>query len=708
MQANQTGQEKAQVSHAEINASEGSSPAVISRSHGEDGVCTLCFDDPDRSANVLDADVLLELGEHLEAIAGAGSGVTGVVITSAKPNIFIAGADLKKLQGKAEHPDQLDALIQLGQNVFDKLAALDVPTVAAIRGACAGGGFELALACDRRVAADDRGTRIGLPETQLGLLPAWGGSTRLPALVGLPVALGVILGGKLHSARAALRKGMVDAVVSPEHLGAAAGDQLGRGKRSPARKMLLHSAPVVALIRRKAIKDALARTRGNYPAIPRAIEVVCASVRVPHGKSLEAERSGFLDLVGKAATGNLIGLFFQTEKARRRVCAQQGSLPLKRVAVIGAGVMGSGIAQWLAARGCQVLMKDISPAALAAGMTRVDRRLDEAVARHLMTRVEARAARDRIWPACGEIPLGGYDLVIEAATEDLELKRRIFADLVAGTTQRTILATNTSALPIRELTEGLPGGEAGVGRVLGLHFFNPVHRMKLVEVVRPVAAREEVVVRAADFVRQIGKLPVVVADEPGFLVNRILLPYLLDAARLFEEGVSAREIDSAMLDFGMPMGPLRLLDEVGLDVGLHVAGTLVAAHPERLAIPAFLENLVGQGALGRKAGRGFYLYGKGNKGKAGSEGEHPEANPEAAVFEENSASNDLRREAICHRLAGHLSQEARLCLDEGIAESGEEIDFAMVMGTGYAPFRGGPVAYAEKLSSGGKEQEAGG
>jgi 3-hydroxyacyl-CoA dehydrogenase/enoyl-CoA hydratase/3-hydroxybutyryl-CoA epimerase len=540
------------------------------------------------------------------------------------------------------------------------------------------------------VAADDSATRIGLPETQLGLLPAWGGSTRLPALVGLPAALAVILGGKLHSARAAWKKGLVDAVVSPEHLEAAARGQLVRGKCRRQPRRLLHSGPAVAFIRRKATRDVLARTRGNYPALPKAIEVVCGSVRAGHTASLAAEREAFLGLVGGDVASNLVQLFFQTEKARRRAAGGVPSSAVSRVAVIGAGVMGSGIAQWLAARGCRVLMKDISPAALAAGMARVDRLLEEAVARHLMSGVEARAVRDRIWPVCGEASLAACDLVIEAATEDLELKRRIFADLVAATTERTVLATNTSALPIRELIGDLPGGEQAAGRVVGLHFFNPVHRMKLVEVVRSAVARPEVVDYAVDFVRRIGKLPVVVADEPGFLVNRILLPYLLDAARLFGEGVSAAEIDAAMLDFGMPMGPLRLLDEVGLDVGLHVAGTLVAAHPDRLAIPVYLNDLVEQGALGRKAGRGFYLYG------AAGGGRRQQVNPRAEQLRSVPAAGGPGREAIRNRLSGHLSHEARLCLEEGIAETAGEIDFAMVMGTGYAPFRGGPLHDAGK------------
>lgn len=659
---------------------------VLSRSVDADGVCTLCFDDPERGANVLDAGVLRELEEHLDAIVRDGSEITGLLVTSAKPKIFIAGADLRQLQGKADDAKEIGALIAHGQSVFDKLASLDVPSVAVLRGACAGGGFELALACDWRVAADDRATRIGLPETQLGLLPAWGGSTRLPARIGLPAALAVILGGKLHPAKAAWKKGMVDAVVSPEHLGAAAADHLARGKRRHVVRRLLHSAPAVAVIRSKARRDALTRTRGNYPAIPKALEVVCRSVQVPHSESLQGERDAFLKLVSEPASAHLIQLFFQTEKARRRDPSVAGAA-ISRVAVIGAGVMGAGIAQWLAARGCHVLLKDISPQSLARGMVNVDRRFEEAVRRRLLTRVEARAARDRIWPAAGATPLGGYDLVIEAATEDLQLKRKIFAELVTATGPETILATNTSALPIRELAEGLPDGGKGAERIVGLHFFNPVHRMKLIEVVRPEAARDEVVARAVDFVRQIGKLPVVVADEPGFLVNRILLPYLLAAARLFGEGVPARVIDSEMCEFGMPMGPLRLLDEVGLDVGLHVAGTLVAAHADRLAVPLFLETLVEKGALGRKVGRGFYLYGKKEKSAA-----HLAPNPEATALQV-AASSSLSSDKMVDRLVHCLSDEARRCLSEGIAESAGEIDFAMVMGTGYAPFRGGPLAH---------------
>jgi len=656
------------------------------------GVCTLTFDDPERGANVLDASVLHELDRHLDFIAcDVHAEITALMIRSAKPKIFIAGADLKKLRGKVHCPDQLDALIRHGQRVYDKLADLSIPTVAAIRGACAGGGYELALACDWRVATSDKATRIGLPETQLGILPAWGGSTRLPALVGLPAALAAILSGKLYPAKAAWKKGFVDRLVAPQFIEAEARTLLGQGKRKAPRYRLIHSAPAVAVIRRKARKAAMAKTRGNYPAILRAIDVVCQTVRTSPTESLTAERKAFLDLAEEPATENLLRLFFLTEKAKART-GPADALPIERVAVIGAGVMGAGIAHWLATRGYHVLLKDISPDCLAAGMKRIDGLFRQSVARHALTKVESRAARDRIWTSHTTCPLAGYDLVIEAATENLELKRRIFADLIAETDAHTILATNTSALPLHELTDGLEGGAE---RIVGLHFFNPVHRMKLVEVVRPDGADEVAVQRVADFARALGKLPVVVADHPGFLVNRILLPYLLEAARMFGEGVPAPVIDEAMLNFGMPMGPLRLLDEVGLDVGIHVAETVIPVVPGCAPISSYLRTMVAEGALGRKAGRGFYLYD--GKRKAS-----PRVNPDARSKQRQPAPVFAGNEVADH-LSGLLRTEAMRCLREGVSDCADSIDLAMVMGTGYAPFRGGPIASISGIDLPGKK-----
>jgi alkylation response protein AidB-like acyl-CoA dehydrogenase/3-hydroxyacyl-CoA dehydrogenase len=361
---------------------------------------------------------------------------------------------------------------------------------------------------------------------------------------------------------------------------------------------------------------------------------------------------------------------------------------MNRTAVIGAGVMGAGIAQWLSAREIPVLLQDIDPARVAAGMNSIAKVYGGGVKRHLFTASEARHLADHITPCASPVPLQSVDLVIEAAVERLDIKKKIFADLCARSRSDTILATNTSALPISEL--GRAEGVTHPERILGLHFFNPVHLMRLVEIVITDQTSEQAIATALAFVRRIGKSPVVVRDSPGFLVNRILMPYLIEAGRLFERGVSPQEIDAAMLDFGMPMGPIRLLDEVGLDVAMHVAETMIDAFGERFAVPDTLKKLVEKGHVGRKSGRGFYVY----------HGDKTTPNPEALALRWGRAVPSVDRAALAERLALLMTNESFRVLEEGVAESADDIDFAMILGTGYAPFRGGPMTWARRTGLG--------
>lgn len=631
----------------------------------------LTFDREGSSANIFDAATLRELDDVMVALESAPPR-DGLLIVSAKPSIFIAGADLHALANAS--PKELDDMIRLGQAVFERLARLRVPKVAAIHGACAGGGYELALACDWRVASNDRATKIGLPETQLGILPAWGGSTRLPALIGLPKALEVILGGKLHAAESARRKGLVDAVVPRETLVEQAWKFAARGRRRREHRPLLHSAPSRAIILRKAREAMLEKTRGNYPAPAKALHVVCDAPGSSTRTSLDREREAILDLSPLPETKNLIRLFFLSEKSKKQQPVAAEAKPIGQVAVIGAGVMGSGIAHWLALRGHRVLLQDINDDALARGMKAIDQRFAEAVQRHVISRTEAMRARDRILAIREKVPLDACDLVIEAALEDLAIKKKVFADLAARVRPDCLLATNTSALPVHELADVVSHPD----RLFGLHFFNPVHRMPLVEVVRAEQTSDQTIASAFALVRGLGKTPVLVKDSPGFLVNRILLPYLVEAGLMFQNGGDPQEIDKAMLDFGMPMGPLRLIDEVGLDVALHVARTLAEAFPDRMTVPAILEAMVEKKLLGKKNGAGFYRY----------HGKHPSPNPTALALRPGLSSAVY---GLPKRLADKMSEEAALCLEEGIATSADDIDLAMILGTGYPPFRGGPL-----------------
>ena len=641
------------------------------QSHGTYAVLT--FDREGSSANLFDRPALVELSEKLDALS-AHPELTGLLIRSAKPSIFIAGADLKILS--AAQGEELRDLIELGQATFQKLARLPYTTVAAIHGACVGGGLELALACDWRIASDASVTKIGLPETSLGILPAWGGTTRLPRLIGLPAALPLILGGKILSAGAAKAKGLVDAVVPHENLESHAMTYLKRGKRQTGGKPLFNNALVAPLIAAKARRSLHEKTRGLYPGPEAALDVAAKSCHGPIQAGLQREKEAILKLATRPETHQLLRLFFLQERAKKHRLVEAEPRKIGRCAVIGAGVMGAGIAYWLSARGHEVVLRDLDDDAIARGMKAITKNYDDASKRRVFTATEAARGLDRILPSAKPVSLEHCDLVIEAAVERLDIKQKVFADLSARTRPDCILATNTSALPIHELAGVISHPE----RLVGLHFFNPVHRMQLVEVVRTDLTSDETLATAIAFVRSIGKLPVVVRDSPGFLVNRILMPYLVEAAKLFERGGDPKVIDDAMLAFGMPMGPLRLLDEVGLDVAAHVARTLAEAFPERMSVPDLLTKLLEGGHAGRKSGSGFYLY----------EGHHTSPNPAALSLR---SGNEAAPADVAHRLAQSMSHEARLCLEEQLAETADDIDLAMVLGTGYAPFRGGPLQY---------------
>jgi len=363
-----------------------------------------------------------------------------------------------------------------------------------------------------------------------------------------------------------------------------------------------------------------------------------------------------------------------------------GPKPIVRTAVIGAGVMGAGIAQWLSAHRFPVILRDINAEQVARGMSSIGKIYRDGVKRHAFTALEARTGLDRIHPAPTEVPLQRMDIVIEAAVENLELKKKLFQHLDELVSADTILATNTSALSISEIAAATRHPE----RVVGLHFFNPLHRMQLVEVIAARQTAPEVLAHTLRFAQQIGKLPVLVKDSPGFLVNRILMPYLVEAGQLFETGASLADLDNVMLDFGMPMGPMRLLDEVGLDVSLHVAETLAEKFSNRLHVPESLCRMVADGLLGRKSGRGYYLH---NKGK------EPVPNPQAAAYVLSDKARAISREELQERMVFLMVNEAARCLEEQIVSDPADVDFAMIMGTGFAPFRGGPLRYTDAVSA---------
>jgi len=636
--------------------------SMIRREIGDDRVCVLTFDRPESGANIFDTATMSELGEHVDAIERDNS-LRGLIITSAKKSIFIAGADLRTLLKQAQTGELHDFIAQ-GQRVFNRIAALKIPSVAAIHGACAGGGYEITLACDWRLASDDPATRIGLPETTLGLIPAWGGSTRLPRLIGEDNAAEVILKGKLYSASEALKTGLVDEVASREQLLDAARRLIGKGKRPTAK---------------------VPPPKGNTPvpsdpksARARALGIITTGTANPVDESLKLELDAIVDLGQTESTQNLIRNFFLAEKYKK------GSKQFEKVAhaaIIGAGVMGAGIAQWLSSRGVTVILRDVNRELLDRGLASIEKTYGDAVKRGLMTEEKAKQGRARIVASTAPMELRDVQFVIEAASEKIDIKKEIFRELSMQAGPKTIIATNTSALPVSELANCTVSPD----RVIGLHFFNPVSRMKLVEVVIAQETSDDTKEHALAFVRQIGKLPVVVRDSPGFLVNRVLFPYLLDAAELFENGVEAEKIDNALMKWGMPMGPLRLIDEIGIDVTVDIATTLEKAYGRRDRAPEILRSMRESKLLGRKSGGGFYKY----------QGREQLPNPPPPGTGSAAASESVAKADLAQRLMFLMVNEAARCIEEKVIESSEDADYGMILGTGFAPHRGGPLRFAE-------------
>jgi 3-hydroxyacyl-CoA dehydrogenase/enoyl-CoA hydratase/3-hydroxybutyryl-CoA epimerase len=666
---------------------------MIRREIGDDHICVLTFDRPDSGANIFDAATLDELNTHLDFVE-KDTLLRGVIMASAKKSIFVAGADLKTLL-KGAKSGEMRGFIARGQKVFNRLADLKIPTVAIIHGASAGGGYEVALACDYRIASDDPATRIGLPETTLGLIPAWGGCTRLPRLIGAAKAAEVILKGKLYSAQDALKLGLVDEIAPRDSLPDLAQEKLSGGKRtSPGASR----PPLPGQGEARGVAGGEGRTTGNA-APSRAVEIINRTLSIAPNESLKLELEGIVELGKTESTQNLIRNFFLAEKYKKGT-SRTAPEKIVHAAVIGAGVMGSGIAQWLSSRGVTVILRDIAREQIDRGLENIEKIYSDAVKRGLMTGEKAKQGRARICGSTAPMELRDVQFIIEAASEKLSVKKEVFRELTMEAGPKTIVATNTSALPVSELADVTVAPE----RVIGLHFFNPVSRMKLVEVVIARETSEETRERSLGFVRQIGKLPVIVRDSPGFLVNRVLFPYLLDAAELFESGLDAERIDGALLEWGMPMGPLRLIDEIGVDITVDIANTLEKAYGQRDHVPTILLWLRDQQMLGRKTGAGFYKH----EGKNQSPNEPlvqwrrglhggPEGprGPNIPPDRHRDPRLQMDGEQLAHRLILLMVNEAAGCVEEKVVESPPDADYGMILGTGFAPFRGGPLRFAE-------------
>ncbi|MBT8485548.1 MAG: enoyl-CoA hydratase/isomerase family protein [Phycisphaerae bacterium] len=665
-------------------------------------VAWLVFNLPGEKVNKLTATAMAELDETLDELA-ADERIKAVAIRSEKQDSFIVGADINELLAIASVAEARTKS-ELGQRIFAKIAALEVPTVAVIHGACMGGGLELALACDYRLVSDHPKTSLAVPEVNLGILPGWGGTQRLPRLLALPVALKMMLAGKPMSGRAARRVGLADGAVTPAFLAdqtrrfvdgvlTPAGVRRVRRRRRRAQRDLLSRLGRTPLGRRfilhRARKDVLNRTHGVYPAPLEIVDVVGRTLR----RRLEpahfaAEAEAFSRLAVTAISRNLVGLFLGSQRMKRRVKGGPDR-PMTAAGVVGAGIMGGGIAWALARAGLRVRMKDINWPAVNQGTAAAAGMFKSLVDRRKMTKGAMNLAMHRI---TGTIDWRGFrpsDIVIEAVVENLKIKHQVLTEIETHVPPTTIIATNTSSLSLRALATPLQHPR----RFVGLHFFNPVNRMQLVEVIAGKKTSRDTVLAAAELVRRMGKLPIVVGDCPGFLVNRILLPYLIESTWMFEEGVTTDRIDHALERFGMPMGPLRLVDEVGIDTGYKVAKELESAYGERMHVASVLGDVVDAGTLlGKKSGRGFYLYDNGTP----RPNDDANALVSAARERDGVAPIEVTDADIVDRAVLIMVNEAARCLDEGVVDDPELLDMAMVMGTGFAPFRGGLLRYADE------------
>lgn len=656
----------------------------------ESGVLAIVLDRPGERVNLIDEAWLAEMTHALDRVAQERP--RGVVLLSAKAGQFIAGADVD-LIASLETKDEAARRAREGQDLLARLEDLPCPVIAAVNGACLGGGLETALACRAIFAANDDRVSFALPEVRLGILPGFGGTWRLPRRLGITAALPLLLSGKTLRPRQALRLGLVDRLVPPELLERvafqAAADGFAPSRRRPfaqrATDSLLGSTPFGRAFLRARVQGSLrAETGGHYPAPFAILDRALAGYGAPRARAMEAEAAAFGKLAVTPVAKNLLFLFRGNEALARwpwTGAASPVDRETRRAGVVGAGTMGGAIAGALAERGVEVRLRDVSLEALRLGLAHAAAPLNRRVGRRALSARERDAIVARISPATDDTGMERVDLLVEAVPERLDLKQRVFRDAESRVSAEAILATNTSSISISAIARGL----ARPDRMIGLHFFNPVHRMPLVEVIPGEATRPDVVARTVGLVRRLKKTPLVVADRPGFLVNRLLLPYLNEAAFCVDEGWPLEKIDGAMRRFGFPMGPLAVLDEVGLDVCGKVAGVLESAFGERARPAPILARLLERGALGTKAGRGFWT------GRARAK--RPNV-ADLGVTGRRATPSDAD---VVTRLLSGMANEAARCLDERVVAHEDHVDLATVLGAGFPPFRGGLLRWVRTV-----------
>lgn len=654
----------------------------------EDRIAVITIDVPGEKMNTLQVSRSREVQDILTTLR-ATRDLAGVIFISAKPDNFIAGADINMIAG-CRTAQQAESLAREGQQLMAEIAGLPVPVVAAIHGACLGGGLELALACHRRVCTSDDKTLLGLPEVKLGLLPGSGGTQRLPRLVGVSRALEIILSGRMLRPRQALKLGLVDEVVPQAILLEAALAQVKSARKPraplPLRERLLAAPLVRQLLFRAVTRKTHQQTHGHYPATERIIDAVRTGLEQGGDSGYQAEARAFGELVMTRESAALRSIFFASNDLKKDPASPATARDVQQVGILGGGLMGGGIAYVTAVKGnIPVRIKDISPEGINNALRYSWALLSKKVQRRQLTAARRGSQMALI---SGSLDYQGFadrEVIIEAVFEDLALKQKMVAEVEAMTRCGAIFASNTSSLPIHHIAARAQHPE----RVIGLHYFSPVDKMPLVEVIPHATTSAETISTTVKLAKRQGKTPIVVRDCAGFYVNRILAPYINEGLQCLAEGEPIEHIDRALVAFGFPVGPIQLLDEVGIDVGTKIIPILEQAYGERFCAPAGVEAILNDDRKGRKNRRGFYLYPAG-KQKGGKK-----ADPAIYRLLHVDPREDQSAELIARRCTLMMLNEAARCLDESVVGSVRDGDIGAVFGIGFPPFLGGPFRYMD-------------
>ncbi len=663
----------------------------------ENGIAHLVMDVIDDTMNTLKAEFGEQVAEVLAEIK-SDTAITGVVLCSGKKDSFVAGADINMIND-CQTKEEVVALARQGQMIFSQLEQLAVPVVAAINGACLGGGLELAMACHARVCSDSPKTALGLPEVQLGLLPGGGGTQRLPKLVGVQKALDMMLTGKQLKAKQALKAGLVNDVVPNSILIATAEKMALAGnfkqtvkfKSSMVNKFLEGTSVGRGIVYKQAKKSVLSKTKGNYPAPVKIIKCVKTGMEQSPAKGFQVEAEHFSDLVMSPESAQLRNLFFATtDMKKEQGVADVMPKKITKAAVLGGGLMGGGIAFVTATKaGIPARIKDIAHQGISHALKYSFDLLNKKVKRRFIRKSEMQKQMAMI---TGSVDYSGFkevDIVVEAVFENLELKQNMVLEVEQHAKESTIFASNTSSLPIGNIAAKAIRPE----NVIGLHYFSPVDKMPLVEIIPHDGTSDQTVSTTVAFAKKQGKTPIVVKDKAGFYVNRILAPYMNEAAMLLLSGEPIDKLDKALVNFGFPVGPMQLLDEVGIDVGAKIGPILQADLGDRFAAPSAFSKLLDDGRLGKKADKGFYLYGKNaKKGKK-------QVDESIYSLLNLKPSGSLSAEEIAKRCTFMMLNETARCVDEGIVRNARDGDIGAIFGIGFPPFLGGPLRYIDKIGA---------